>query len=138
MADNDKTDPPEAEVVSIDDARRRNDEKEKEKAHATDAATDAAASDGSQQPNFLTPVMAAIAKELSGLADKDGVVRLNGQDEVAREKTAAVLRGIGQGLGLALAEAFGKWADKMSIQVSSTPEGTPGGEGPKSDPPKQN
>ncbi len=137
MADNDKTEPPEADVVSIDDARRRNDEKEKEKAGTAEAG--AAAADGSQQPNFLTPVMAAIAKELSGLADKDGVVRLNGQDEVAREKTAAVLRGIGQGLGLALAEAFGKWADKMSIQVSSTPEAEkPGGDGPKSDPPKQN
>jgi len=134
MADNDKTDPPEAEVVSIDDARRRNAENDKEK----EKVAAEAAPDGSQAPNFLTPVMAAIAKELSGLADKDGVVRLNGGDEVAREKTAAVLRGIGQGLGLALADAFGKWADKMSIQVSSTPEGEKPSTDPKSDPPKQN
>jgi hypothetical protein len=94
------------EVVSLDEARRRAEEKQ--------AATpmpplqiDAPVAD------FLAPVMGAIAKELQQLADKDGVVHLGGEDEASRQKTAAVVRGLGQGLGVALSQMFAKWAERI-------------------------
>ncbi|MCU1276483.1 MAG: hypothetical protein JWM53_29 [bacterium] len=92
------------EVVSLDDARKK-----------------AAEQQGGGEPQtvtvngaeFLKPVMAAIAKELAGVADPDGVVRVGGTDEASRAKTAAVVKGLGIGLGQALAEAFGKYAQKI-------------------------
>ena len=74
---------------------------------------------------FLKPVMAAIAKELAGVADPDGVVRVGGSDEASRAKTAAVVKGLGIGLGQALAEAFGKYAQKIETgQVAPPATGT--------------
>ncbi|HZS42101.1 MAG TPA: hypothetical protein VFF06_34970 [Polyangia bacterium] len=96
---------PEAEVVSIDDARKRAEERVHGAAEATPTPGAAA---------VLQPVMAAVLKELAGLAGPDGQIKLGGEDAVARAKTAAVLKGIGAGLGAALAEAFGKWAEKLT------------------------
>lgn len=113
------------EVISLEEVRRRLDEQMQK--HAADNP-DAKPTDGEAAPgatpanNFLAPVMAAIAQQLQGLAGPDGVVRIQGgTDEASRQKTAAVLKGLGVGLGAALAEAFGKWADKIQIKVEAAP-----------------
>ncbi len=100
-----------APIVSLDDAR-------KEKAAATGTPIKI---EGADAAAFLQPVMAAIAKELAGLAGPDGVVRLGGDDEVSKAKTQAVVRGLGIGLGAAIAEAFGKWAEKVEIKKDEPP-----------------
>lgn len=106
------------EVISIDDARQKN------QAAAEGAADNAAAPgtsvtvDGAE---FLKPVMAAIARELANVADPDGVVRVGGTDEASRAKTAAVVKGLGIGLGQALAEAFGKYAQKIETGQAAPP-----------------
>lgn len=111
------------EVISLDEVRRRLDEQMQK--HAAETAAPPTGSDApaaAPANNFLAPVMAAIAQQLQGLAGPDGVVRLQGgTDQASREKTAAVLKGLGVGLGAALAEAFGKWADKIQIKVETTP-----------------
>jgi hypothetical protein len=66
-------------------------------------------------------VMAAIARELASVADPDGVVRVGGTDEASRAKTAAVVKGLGIGLGQALAEAFGKYAQKIETGQATPP-----------------
>ena len=99
----DKEDPPEGgEVVSIEDARKRAEGKSEGSAPAASEPV----------ANALQPIMAAIARELAGLAGPDGVVRLDGmnQDEATKAKTQALLRGLGQGLGEVLSQALGKWA----------------------------
>jgi hypothetical protein len=68
--------------------------------------------------------MAAVLKELAGLAGSDGQIKLGGEDAASRAKTAAVLKGIGAGLGAALAEAFGKWAEKLAQPPSAAAPGT--------------
>lgn len=104
------------EVISLDDARKK--------------AGDAPAEGGPQQvtingAEFLKPVMAAIARELANVADPDGTVRVGGSDEASRAKTAAVVKGLGIGLGQALAEAFGKYAQKIETgQVTPPVTGT--------------
>ena len=70
---------------------------------------------------FLKPVMAAIARELASVADPDGVVRVGGTDEASRAKTAAVVKGLGIGLGQALADAFGKYAQKIETGQATPP-----------------
>jgi hypothetical protein len=70
---------------------------------------------------FLKPVMAAIARELANVADPDGTVRVGGTDEASRAKTAAVVKGLGIGLGQALAEAFGKYAQKIETGQAQPP-----------------
>ena len=94
------------EVISLDDARKK----------AGEAEGDAAGTQQTMTLNgaeFLKPVMAAIARELAGVADPDGSVRVGGSDEASRAKTAAVVMGLGIGLGQALAEVFGKYAQKI-------------------------
>ena len=85
---------------------------------------------------FLKPVMAAIARELATVADPDGTVRVGGSDEASRAKTAAVVKGLGIGLGQALAEAFGKYAQKIETgqvtpPVTATVETKPDGDDDK-------
>ena len=107
---------PGADVVSLDDARRR---AEGAKAEAdTDPSSQTVTVDGAE---FLKPVMAAIARELANVADPDGVVRVGGTDEASRAKTAAVVKGLGIGLGQALAEAFGKYAQKIETGQVNPP-----------------
>ncbi|MGZ3440346.1 MAG: hypothetical protein ACXVDD_12580 [Polyangia bacterium] len=95
------------ELVSLDDARKKAAEQ------ASDGEAGAAQTATVNGAEFLKPVMAAIARELAGVADPDGVVRVGGSDEASRAKTAAVVKGLGIGLGQALAEAFGKYAQKI-------------------------
>jgi hypothetical protein len=102
-------DAPVADVVSIEDARKKSEERAAQEAAAAAAAPKPSASTQA----VLQPVMAAILKELSGLAGPDGTVKLGGEDAAARAKTAAVLKGIGAGLGAALADAFGRWAERV-------------------------
>jgi hypothetical protein len=101
------------DVISLDEAR----------AKAQEGEPGAAPPDGATMTvngaEFLKPVMAAIARELAGVTDSDGQIRIGGADEASRAKTAAVVKGLGQGLGQALAEAFGKWAQK--IQTGQVP-----------------
>lgn len=107
---------PGADVVSIEAARL--------KAQAKDATADddaPAAPVNVDANEFLKPVMAAIARELAGVADPDGTVRVGGNDEASRAKTAAVVKGLGVGLGQALADAFGKWAQKIEVGASPPP-----------------
>ncbi len=101
----------EAEVISLDDARRR---------AAGTAATEPTA-DVVDGGDFLQPVMAAIARELAAVADPDGVVRVGGSDEASRAKTAAVVKGLGLGLGQALADAFGKYAQRIERGQAEPP-----------------
>lgn len=103
---------PKGEVVAIEDARKRAEEK----------AAGQAPLAADEPPSPGAAIMATIAKELAGLAGPDGVVRLGGQDAASRERTAAVLKGIGQGIGAAIADAFQKWAEKV---VTPPPPGTP-------------
>ena len=115
------------DVVPIEEARQRHEAElaatPPAPATGTPSAGDAGApADGTQStPAFLQPVMAAIARELADLAGSDGVVRLGGEDEASRAKTAAVVRGIGAGLGAALADAFGKWAEKLQHPPTDAP-----------------
>ena len=106
---------PGAEVVSLEEARRKAAEA---RADGDGAASDPVTVGGAE---FLKPVMAAIARELAGVADPDGTVRVGGADEASRAKTAAVVKGLGVGLGQALAEAFGKWADKIQTGQAEPP-----------------
>jgi hypothetical protein len=104
------------DVISIDDARHKAEaaaEVEGAKAAGTSVTVDGA--------EFLKPVMAAIARELASVADPDGVVRVGGTDEASRAKTAAVVKGLGIGLGQALAEAFGKYAQKIETGQATAP-----------------
>jgi hypothetical protein len=101
-----------AEVISIDDARKKAGESD------TQAPPQTMTLDGGE---FLKPVMAAIARELAGVADPDGIVRVGGTDEASRAKTAAVVKGLGIGLGQALAEAFGKYAQKIETGQATPP-----------------
>src|SRR5439155_16292433 len=107
------------DVVSLDEARKKaeeakgegSDEDEVVFEHRIDKTFEKTINlEGGE---FLKPVMAAIARELASVADPDGAVRIGGTDEASRAKTAAVVKGLGLGLGQALAEAFGKWAQKI-------------------------
>lgn len=108
---------PEGDVLSLDDARKKADEKAEreevvfEKTFEKHINVDKTINLNGGE--FLKPVMAAIARELASVADPDGVVRVGGNDEASRAKTAAVVKGLGIGLGQALAEAFGKYAQKI-------------------------
>lgn len=104
------------DVISIEDARKKADA-----AGEADGPARTVTVDGAE---FLKPVMAAIAKELAGVADPDGVVRVGGADEASRAKTAAVVKGLGVGLGQALAQAFGKWAEKIQTGQAEPPNVT--------------
>ncbi|HEX4459413.1 MAG TPA: hypothetical protein VIA18_15645 [Polyangia bacterium] len=109
---------PGADVVSIEAARL--------KAQAKDATGDPELATPAtpvqvDANEFLQPVMAAIARELASVADPDGTVRVGGSDEASRAKTAAVVKGLGVGLGQALAEAFGKWAQKIEVGAAPAP-----------------
>jgi hypothetical protein len=111
-------------VVSLDEARR--------KAAAERGEPEAASAPPVVDVNaaeFLKPVMAAIARELSNVADPDGLARAGGSDEASRAKTAAVIKGLGAGLGQALAEAFGKWAQRIESGQAGPPP-APGPDGP--------
>jgi hypothetical protein len=112
-------------VVSLDEARRKAAAGERGEAEADPPApvVDVNAVE------FLRPVMAAIARELSNVADPDGLARAGGSDEASRAKTAAVIKGLGAGLGQALAEAFGKWAQRIESGQAGPPAG-PGPAGP--------
>lgn len=114
---------PEADVISIADARKKVEGAEV----VFDKSGEPAGADKSITVNgaeFLKPVMAAIARELANVADPDGTVRVGGTDEASRAKTAAVVKGLGMGLGQALAEAFGKWAEKIETGQVQAPAGT--------------
>jgi len=125
------------DVVSLDDARKKaeeakgegSDEDEVVFEHRIDKTFEKTINlEGGE---FLKPVMAAIARELASVADPDGTIRVGGSDEASRAKTAAVVKGRGVGLGQALAEAFGKWAQKIETGEVKGPtiegaETTPG------------
>jgi hypothetical protein len=103
------------EVISLDDARKKAGEAGDE---GQAAQQQTMTLNGAE---FLKPVMAAIARELAGVADPDGSVRVGGSDEASRAKTAAVVKGLGIGLGQALAEAFGKYAQKIETGQVTPP-----------------
>jgi hypothetical protein len=118
------------DVVSLDEARR--------KAAAAAERGDAEAPPPTVHVNaaeFLKPVMAAIARELSNVADPEGLARAGGSDEASRAKTAAVIKGLGAGLGQALAEAFGKWAQRIESgqagPLAPPPDAPPAGGAPE-------
>ncbi len=125
MSDGKEPKEPGGDVVSLDDARKKAEqqvgreevvfEKTFEKKIELDKTINL---NGAE---FLKPVMAAIAKELADVADPDGVVRVGGSDEASRAKTAAVVKGLGIGLGQALAEAFGKYAQKIETGQATAP-----------------
>ena len=102
------------EVISLDDARKKAGESGEGQAEQPQTVT----LNGAE---FLKPVMAAIARELASVADPDGTVRVGGSDEASRAKTAAVVKGLGIGLGQALAEAFGKYAQKIETGQVTPP-----------------
>jgi hypothetical protein len=116
------------DVISLEDARKKAEEasereevvfeKTFEKKISIDKTIELGGEGGAE---FLKPVMAAIARELAGVADPDGVVRVGGTDEASRAKTAAVVKGLGIGLGQALAEAFGKYAQKIETGQAAPP-----------------
>ena len=111
------------EVISLDDARKKAGESGEGQAEQPQTVT----LNGAE---FLKPVMAAIARELASVADPDGTVRVGGSDEASRAKTAAVVKGLGIGLGQALAEAFGKYAQKIETgqvtpPITATVDGQP-------------
>ncbi|HEX6836640.1 MAG TPA: hypothetical protein VF334_08710 [Polyangia bacterium] len=103
------------EVISLDDARKKSSES------GGDGQTAGPQTVTLNGADFLKPVMAAIARELAGVADPDGSVRVGGSDEASRAKTAAVVKGLGIGLGQALAEAFGKYAQKIETGQVTPP-----------------
>jgi hypothetical protein len=126
----DPKDPPkdEADVISLDDARKKAEERAEadgadqvvfEKTFEKTVNVDKTINISGGE--FLKPVMAAIARELANVADPDGVVRVGGNDEASRAKTAAVVKGLGIGLGQALAEAFGKYAQKIETGQAEPP-----------------
>lgn len=121
MSEDDKKPPEGGEIVSIEDARKRAEEK------AAEGEPPGAAPAADPLGNALQPIMAAIARELAGLAGPDGTVKIDGQsqDDAAKAKTQALLRGLGQGLGDVLAQALGKWADKINLNFVSAPAATP-------------
>jgi hypothetical protein len=100
------------DVVSLDEARKKAAEGDQPATQQTVTVNGA---------EFLKPVMAAIARELANVADPDGTVRVGGTDEASRAKTAAVVKGLGIGLGQALAEAFGKYAQKIESGQAQPP-----------------
>lgn len=108
-----------ADVVPITRARDLAEEKgapTEAEAHTeapTEAPPESPPAGESKFGAFLTPVMQAIAKELSGLADADGVLRLGDDPEANRKKSAAVLKGLGQGLGTAIEQALRSWGVKI-------------------------
>jgi hypothetical protein len=104
-----------AEVVPIEEARKRAEEK---------AAAEAAPPPSDPASNVLEPVMAAIARQLAQLADPEGNINLSG-DEAQKAKTAAVVKGLGEGLGVVLAQVFSKWADKIDIKLTPAPPDEP-------------
>lgn len=120
---------PGGDVVSIEDARK--------KAEGEPANDEPPASVTVNGAEFLKPVMAAIARELANVSDPDGTVRIGGTDEASRAKTAAVVKGLGMGLGQALAEAFGKWAEKIETGQVQGPAGTITTTPPASDDPSK-
>lgn len=103
------------EVISLDDARKKSSES------GDDGQPGQPQTMTLNGAEFLKPVMAAIARELAGVADPDGSVRVGGSDEASRAKTAAVVKGLGIGLGQALAEAFGKYAQKIETGQVTPP-----------------
>lgn len=103
------------EVISLDDARKKSSES------GDDGQAGQPQTMTLNGAEFLKPVMAAIARELAGVADPDGSVRVGGTDEASRAKTAAVVKGLGIGLGQALAEAFGKYAQKIETGQVTPP-----------------
>jgi hypothetical protein len=107
----DPKEPKSGDVISIDRSKKAGESEPKEPQQTMTV-------DGAE---FLKPVMAAIARELAGVADPDGVVRVGGSDEASRAKTAAVVKGLGIGLGQALAEAFGKYAQKIETGQATPP-----------------
>ena len=111
------------EVISIEEARHaaRGDDARKPADTTADEAPAAGTSVTVDGGEFLKPVMAAIARELANVADPDGTVRVGGTDEASRAKTAAVVKGLGIGLGQALAEAFGKYAQKIETGQAAAP-----------------
>jgi hypothetical protein len=115
-------------VVSLDEARRKAAAAERGEAEAPPPVVDVNAAE------FLKPVMAAIARELSNVADPEGLARPGGSDEASRAKTAAVIKGLGAGLGQALAEAFGKWAQRIESGEATGPKP---GSGPRGDGPPE-
>ena len=126
MSSNEREEPG-ADVVSIEEARLKAQAKDASNATGEPTAVNVDANE------FLKPVMAAIARELAGVADPDGTVRVGGSDEASRAKTAAVVKGLGVGLGQALADAFGKWAQK--IEVGAPPPVTIDAQDVKIEPP---
>jgi hypothetical protein len=116
---------PGGDVLSLDDARKKADEKAEreevvfEKTFEKKITVDKTINLNGAE--FLKPVMAAIARELAEVADPDGVVRVGGSDEASRAKTAAVVKGLGIGLGQALAEVFGKYAEKIETGQATPP-----------------
>ena len=126
MSSNEREEPG-ADVVSIEEARLKAQAKDAPNVTGEPTAVNVDANE------FLKPVMAAIARELAGVADPDGTVRVGGSDEASRAKTAAVVKGLGVGLGQALADAFGKWAQK--IEVGAPPPVTIDAQDVKIEPP---
>jgi hypothetical protein len=112
MSENDEKPPEGGEIVSIDEARKKAEEKKDPPPPAADPLGGA-----------LQPIMAAIARELAGLAGPDGKVNIDqlGADDQSKAKTQALIRGLGQGLGEVLAQAMGKWADKVNLNFSVAP-----------------
>src|SRR3954470_6997279 len=109
MSENDEKPPEGGEIVSLDEVRQSK-------------TAEAKPAEGEAKPpdavgNALQPIMATIARELAGLAGPDGTVKLDSlnADEQQKAKTQALLRGLGQGLGEVLAQAMGKWADKVNL-----------------------
>jgi hypothetical protein len=113
MSENDEKPPEGGEIVSLDEVRQAKAEEKQDAPKPPDPLG-----------NALQPIMAAIARELAGLAGADGTVKLDqmSQDEQAKIKTQALLRGLGQGLGDVLAQALGKWADKVNLNFTMAPE----------------
>ena len=115
MSENDEKPPEGGEIVSLDEVRQSK-------------SAEARPQEGEAKPpdplgNALQPIMAAIARELAGLAGPDGTVKLDAlsADEQQKAKTQALLRGLGQGLGDVLAQALGKWADKVNLNFTVAP-----------------
>jgi hypothetical protein len=124
MSENEEKPPEGGEIVSLDEARQKAEARSAETADAKPAEGEAKPADQVVN-NALQPIMAAIARELAGLAGPDGTVKLDAmsQDQQTKLKTEALLRGLGQGLGDVLAQALGKWADKVNLNFTVAPPG---------------
>ena len=106
-----------ADVTSIEEARRRR-QQEQEQAEAGEGGEKEEGGDAPGRVQIglgelLAPVVASIAQEVARYADDKGVVQMTDDEEENRKKTAAILKGLGQGLGVAIAQAFAKWATKV-------------------------